>query len=244
MFRENKMEFKLYRVFLTLVSRGVMLTALMPLACFIKAWVAMKLGDRTAAGEGRLSLDFRRHTDWFGMLMILVFGFGWSKEINIDVSRLKNMKRDVTFISLASAVTYFIMYVILRNISQLILGINPASFILASLYFILRKVAFSSLFFGIIALLPIPPLDGFHIFYQFSWPKFRRWYFANYQKITEWSRYILLAVFLLESVSDGEFSIFAPLSYMWRLLFDRLIFFNPELSKTTQTILEEIIFRC
>ncbi len=238
------MEFKFYRVFLTLVSRGVMLTAIMPLACFVKAWVAMRLGDRTAAGEGRLSFDFRRHTDWFGMLMILVLGFGWSKEVNIDVSRLKNMKRDVTLISLASPVTYFIIYVLLRNISQLILGINPASFIMASLYFVLRKAAFSSLFFGIIALLPIPPLDGFHIFYQFSWPKFRRWYFANYQKISEWSRYVLLAVFFLGSVSDGEFSILAPLSHMWRLLLDRLIVFNPELSGVTQTILEEIILMC
>lgn len=238
------MEYKIYRVFLTLVSRGVMLTALMPLACYVKAWVAMKLGDRTAAGEGRLSLDFRRHTDWFGMLMIMVFGFGFSKEVNIDVSRLKNMKRDVTFISLASPLTYFIVYVILRNISQLILGISPASFILASVYFVLRKAAFSSLFFGVIALLPIPPLDGFHIFYQFSWPKFRRWYFANYQKITEWSRYILLAVFFLESVSDGEFSILAPLSHLWRLLLDRLIFFAPDLSDATQTILQEIIFMC
>jgi Zn-dependent protease len=109
---------------------------------------------------------------------------------------------------------------------------------------VLRKAAFSSLFFGVIALLPIPPLDGFHIFYQFSWAKFRRWYFANYQKITEWSRYILLAVFFLESVSDGEFSILAPLSHLWRLLLDRLIFFAPDLSDATQTILQEIIFMC
>ncbi|MBR5683565.1 MAG: site-2 protease family protein [Ruminococcus sp.] len=238
------MEYKIYRVFLTLVSRGVVLTALMPLACFAKAWVAQKLGDRTAAGEGRLSLDFRRHTDWFGMLMVMVIGFGFSREVNIDVARLKNMKRDVTLISLTAPVTYFIMYVLLRNISQLILGISPASFILASVYFVLRKAAFSSLFFGVIALLPIPPLDGFHIFYQFSWPKFRRWYFTNYQKITEWSRFILLAVFFLESVSDGEFSILAPLVYLWRLLLDRLIFFFPDLSDATQTLLREIIYKC
>lgn len=238
------MEFRIYRLFLTLISRGIMLTALMPLACYIKALAAMKLGDRTAAGEGRLSLDFRRHTDWFGMLMIMVLGFGFSREVNIDVSRLKSMKRDVTLISLASPFTYFIMYVLLRNISQLILGISPASFILASVYFVLRKAAFSSLFFGIIALLPIPPLDGFHIFYQFSWPKFRRWYFANYQKITEWSRYILLMVFFLESVSDGEFSILFPLSWLWRLLLDRLIFFAPDLSQAADKILNEIILRC
>ena len=238
------MDYKFYRIFLTLLSRGIMLVVLMPLACYVKAWVAKKLGDRTAQAEGRLSLDFRRHTDQFGMLMIMILGFGWSKEVNIDVSRLKNMKRDVTLISLASPVTYMLQYVLLRNISQLILGINPASFILASTYFVLRKVAFASLFFGVIALLPIPPLDGFHIFYQFSWPKFRRWYFSNYQKITEWSRFILLIVFFLDSVTDGEFSILSPLASLWRLLLDRLVFFYPDLSRSTVKLLEEIIYMC
>ena len=238
------MDYKFYRIFLTLLSRGIMLVVLMPLACYVKAWVAKKLGDRTAQAEGRLSLDFRRHTEQFGMLMIMILGFGWSKEVNIDVSRLKNMKRDVTLISLASPLTYMLQYVLLRNISQLILGINPASFILASTYFVLRKAAFASLFFGVIALLPIPPLDGFHIFYQFSWPKFRRWYFSNYQKITEWSRFILLIVFFLDSVTDGEFSILSPLASLWRLLLDRLVFFYPDLSRSTVKLLEEIIYMC
>ena len=238
------MDYKFYRIFLTLLSRGIMLVVLMPLACYVKAWVAKKLGDRTAQAEGRLSLDFRRHTEQFGMLMIMILGFGWSKEVNIDVSKLKNMKRDVTLISLASPLTYMLQYVLLRNISQLILGINPASFILASTYFVLRKAAFASLFFGVIALLPIPPLDGFHIFYQFSWPKFRRWYFSNYQKITEWSRFILLIVFFLDSVTDGEFSILSPLASLWRLLLDRLVFFYPDLSRSTVKLLEEIIYMC
>ena len=154
------------------------------------------------------------------------------------------MKRDVTLISLASPLTYMLQYVLLRNISQLILGINPASFILASTYFVLRKAAFASLFFGVIALLPIPPLDGFHIFYQFSWPKFRRWYFSNYQKITEWSRFILLIVFFLDSVTDGEFSILSPLASLWRLLLDRLVLFYPDLSRSTVKLLEEIIYMC
>ena len=109
------MEFKIYRVFLTLLSRGIILTAVMPLACYIRVLVAKKLGDRTGEREGRLTLDFRKHTDLFGIILIFAFGFGWSKELNIDVSRLKKMKRDVTLISLASPVTYLLMYVVLRS---------------------------------------------------------------------------------------------------------------------------------
>ena len=70
---------RLLNLFLTLVSRGLILTVFMPLACYTKAWVAKHLGDRTAEREGRLSLDFRKHTDIFGMIVVLAFGFGWSK---------------------------------------------------------------------------------------------------------------------------------------------------------------------
>lgn len=236
------MEFKIYRVFLTLLSRGIILTAIMPLACYIRVLVAKKLGDSTGEREGRLTLDFRKHTDLFGIILIFAFGFGWSKEINIDVSRLKKMKRDVTLISLASPVTYLLMYVVLRNLGGLLLGFAPSSFILASLYFVLIRAARASLFFGIIALLPIPPLDGFNIFYQFSPPKFRRWYFSNYQKITEWSRYILLAIFFMDSLTGGEFSLLGLLAYLWRLLLDNLIFFVPDVTESTLKILTELIY--
>jgi Zn-dependent protease len=220
------MLYRLLIFFLALVSRALILTAVMPLACYAKVWTAKKLGDRTAERAGRLSLDFRKHTDFFGIIVILAFGFGWSKEINIDVSRLKNMKRDVTLISLASPLTYFLMYIILRNVGGAVLSISPDVFILQCVCAVLNKAAFASLFFGVIALLPIPPLDGFHIFYQFSWPKFRRWYFTNYQKITVWSRYILIFIFFMGSITDGAFSVLDLLGNLWRLLLDRLVFFG------------------
>ena len=236
------MEYKIYRVFLTLLSRGLILTVLMPLACYIRVLAAKKLGDSTGEREGRLTLDFRKHTDLFGIILIFAFGFGWSKELNIDVSRLKKMKRDVTLISLASPVTYLLMYVVMKNLAGLLWGFAPASFIMASVYFVLVRAARASLFFGIIALLPIPPLDGFNIFYQFSPPKFRRWYFTNYQQITVWSRYILLAVFFMDSLTGGEFSLLGLLAYLWRLLLDRLVFFVPNAAESTLKILTELVY--
>ena len=202
-----------------------MLTVFMPLACYVKVWTAKKLGDRTAEAEGRLSLDFRKHTDWFGMLVIMVFGFGWSKEVNIDVSRLKKMKRDVTLISLASPLTYIIMYVILFNIFGAVSKSASELLVIRYVCLLFYKTAFSCLFFAIVALLPLPPLDGFHIFYQFSWPQFRRWYLSNYQKINEWSRYILIAIFFMSSITDGEFSLLGLLMMIWVRILDPLIIF-------------------
>ncbi len=232
--------YKLLRLSLTLLSRGLMLTVLMPAVCCVKAWTADKLGDSTARRDGRLSMDFRRHTDLYGIIAMLVFGFGWSREMNLDVAHLKNMKRDITLISLAAPVTYFMLYVLLHNSAALIFGISESSYILACLYVILRKAGTSCLYFGIIALLPIPPLDGFHIFYQFSWARFRRWYFARYQKINYWSSYILLGIFMLDSITDGEFSLLRLLADFWRLGLDKLIFFSVDFTRIPSGILKRI----
>ena len=231
---------KLFRLFLTLLSRGILLTALMPAACYAKAWTAKMLGDRTPERDGRLSLDFRRHTDRDGIFITLIFGFGWSREMNYDVSHLKNMKRDITLISLAGPAAYFMEYILLYNLTGWFYGLAPSSFLLACLYRILRRAGFSCLCFGVIALLPLPPLDGFQIFYQFSWPKFRRWYFTHYQKIMYWSRIILLAIFFLDSITEGEFSLLSPLITMWESLFSHLIFFHVDWTKVTRNILKVV----
>ncbi len=230
-----------YRLLLILISRGLLMVAVMPAASFVKAGVAHLLGDDTPKRNGRLSLDFRRHMDKQGMLITLIMGFGWSKEMNYDVSNLKHMKRDITIISLAAPLTYFVLFVLLYNISGAVYGLAPSSYLLASLFRVIRGAAYTGLCFGVIDLLPLPPLDGFQIFYQFSWPKFRRWYFSRYQQIIRWSQYILYAIFLLAIITDGELSIISLLAELWRwLILDRLIFFNMDASSIPYKILSGV----
>lgn len=233
--------YKLYRIFLTLLSRGLLLTVLLPAACFAKAGVAKLLGDDTPERDGRLSMDFRRHTGRDGIFMVMVLGFGWGREMNFDVSKVKRMKLDVTLINLAAPLAYFLMYVILYNLSGAVYSLAPESFILASVYRVLRRAGYSCICFGTIALLPLPPLEGFHIFYQFSWPKFRRWYFGNYQKITRYSVYILYAIFLMDIITDGEFSLLHVFVSFWQWVWDHLVFFAADWARVPYKI-HEIVF--
>jgi hypothetical protein len=84
-------------------------------------------------------------------------------------------------------------------------------------------------------------MDGFQIFYQFSWPKFRRWYFSHYQKITIWSQYILYGIFMLAIITDGELSLIGLLAGVWRrLVLDRLIFFHVDIWDIPQKILNSV----
>ncbi|HOA00637.1 site-2 protease family protein [Ruminococcus sp.] len=231
-----------YRLLLILIGRAIVMVGLMPLAAFVKAGTAHLLGGDTPKNSGRLSLDFRKHMDRQGMLTIMILGFGWSREMNYDVSNLKHMKRDITIISLAAPLAYFVSYIILYNLSGALYGLVPGSILLASLYRVLREAAYTGLCFGVIALLPLPPLDGFQIFYQFSWPKFRRWYFSHYKQIMKWSQYILYGIFLLAIITDGEISVIGWLADLWRrAVLDRLVFFHVNIGEIPYKIIK-IVF--
>ena len=56
-----------------------------------KAFVADKLGDRTPRFQGRLTLNPAAHLDPLGFLMILLFGFGWTKPVETNQVLLKEV---------------------------------------------------------------------------------------------------------------------------------------------------------
>src|SRR3990167_5566939 len=77
------------------------------------AFVAYRLGDPTAKLAGRLTLDPRSHLDPIGTLALLLVGFGWGKPTPFDPFNLRNVKRDSALISVAGAVSNFLMAILL-----------------------------------------------------------------------------------------------------------------------------------
>ena len=56
-------------------------------------YVAYLLGDDTAKRAGRLTLNPLKHLDPIGLLMMLVFRFGWAKPVPVNMMRFKHPKR-------------------------------------------------------------------------------------------------------------------------------------------------------
>lgn len=50
---------------------------------YAHARTAFRLGDDTAAREGRLTLEPWAHIDILGAIMLLVFRFGWARPVQI-----------------------------------------------------------------------------------------------------------------------------------------------------------------
>ena len=58
-------------------------------------WVAYRLGDPTAKDAGRLTLNPLKHIDMMGLLMMVVFKFGWAKPVPVNMMRFRSPKRGI-----------------------------------------------------------------------------------------------------------------------------------------------------
>ena len=124
-------------------------------------YAADRLGDPTPRVMGRLTFNPMAHLDLVGTLMILFAPFGWAKPVPFDPFNLKNPRRDTAIISLsgptANLLTAIVASLILRIIDPILGGIFSV------IPFFLQIIVMMNVNLSIFNLIPIFPLDGFHI---------------------------------------------------------------------------------
>lgn len=169
-----------------LVRLAALFVAL-PVHEFAHAWVAYRLGDPTAAREGRLTLDPRAHLDPIGALFLLLTGFGWAKPVPVNPYYLRNLK-DMAWVALAGPASHFLLIFPLFLLPpQLFIGLGEFGVSLLRWFTIFAALNLALAFFN---LLPLPPLDGSRIVEGF-WP--RIWY----RFFEPWLPYAPLVFFLV-----------------------------------------------
>lgn len=135
---------------------------------FFHAFTAFKLGDTTAREQGRLTLNPLKHIDLMGFIFVIFAGFGWAKPVQFSPAQLKHPKRDRGLIALAGPLSNLIMGVLFTLICRLMIQYQPEYY--NSIYFVILQLCFSVAYvnFGlcIFNMLPIPPLDGSHVFFS------------------------------------------------------------------------------
>ena len=166
---------------------------------FSHAFVADKLGDGTARAQGRLTLNPFYHIDPIGMVFILLAGFGWAKPVQFDMRNLKSPKRDRILIALAGPLSNLILGVVFLFVIKL--TFDTLDFLPETLYVILFRLLFSisviNLGLFIFNMLPIPPLDGSHVFLSGL-----NLSSAVERKITQYGTLALFAIITLENIID------------------------------------------
>lgn len=156
---------------------------------YAHAWMADKCGDPTARLLGRMTINPLKHLDPIGAAMMLLLGFGWAKPVPVNPYNYRNYRKDDLKVSLAGITMNLMLFVLgfmgaaamafiaIRKTGYAQYGellryaasLNP-DFIAAMLgrlpgyiYEMLVYFVYVNLSLAIFNLLPIPPLDGYHV---------------------------------------------------------------------------------
>lgn len=205
-------------------ARLVVVCTTLPIHEFAHGWAANKLGDDTAARQGRLTLNPIMHIDIVGGLLILLTGFGWARPVPVNPSRFDrkhSMRAGMAITSAAGPIANILLALVLMILQKLLGMAILAGFIKNSavgiLYLILSMMVSINISLAVFNLLPIPPLDGYSIFSFFLPPK------LAYQ-VSQHSQIIFVVVMLL--CFSGILS--RPIGYLSGLIWwvlDKLTFF-------------------
>ncbi len=200
-------------------------------------WAAHRLGDPTAYGMGRVSLNPLAHIDPFGTvilpLLLILLGapaFGWAKPVIVNPYNLKNPRRDNMWISLAGPAANMIagaaalaallllkflrpgVIGFLRRFLSSEQGLPPGFYPLEGLTLILFYAVLINAYLAVFNLIPVPPLDGGGILYGILPDEVAR----RYDKIRPFG---FLIVLVLISIGFLDFIIKPLQYYLFMLIF-------------------------
>lgn len=144
---------------------------------YAHGWVAERLGDPTARYMGRITFNPIAHIDPFGtvllpLILILVsigtrgapFFFGYAKPVPIDARNLRNPRWDMVWISVSGPVSNVLGALAAGLLFRVVAaagGMPGGPLVLVGQMF--AYGVYINLLFAAFNLLPVPPLDGFHI---------------------------------------------------------------------------------
>lgn len=179
---------------------------------YAHGWVAVKNGDLTPKLSGRLTLNPAAHFSLFGMLMFFFVGFGWAKPVPINPANFEHKKKGIFLTSIAGVTANFIMALIWLGMLCLLALVPDAAIYKSQIGYIFYVLFFYFFFYSIMLnmslmlfnLLPVFPLDGFHVVEVLSKPGNK--YVQLMYRYGMWS---LLIVFMAVSFIPAKYNMFS-----------------------------------
>ncbi len=136
-------------------------------------FMANYLGDPTPRLAGRLSLNPLAHLDPIGSflvpLMLIIFQtgfvFGWAKPVPVNPYNFRDQKYGQLKVGIAGISANFLLAIIFGFLLRIL---PTGNFFFENLSQVFSLICRVNLLLAIFNLFPLPPFDGFHIFFSAS----------------------------------------------------------------------------
>ncbi|CAN5631044.1 MAG: site-2 protease family protein [Gemmatimonadetes bacterium] len=187
-------------------------------------YAARAQGDPTAAMLGRLTLNPIPHLDPIGSLLvpgILALSgapvLGWARPVPVNSRNFRNYRRGDIIVSLAGVAVNLVLAII----CAMLLAVLSWLVVAAPGYMAAWQMVGMMLHYGVLInlillvfnLLPIPPLDGSHVFYHLLPPRLG----AQYRQLTPYGMFILFGLLFLTRFSFIAAPVYAMRSVLLSL---------------------------
>ncbi len=157
---------------------------------YAHGYSAYILGDPTAKYAGRLTLNPLAHIDPLGLIVMLIFRFGWAKGVPINPNYFKNRKRDTIIVSASGIITNLFIAIVASILFKLFGNLN---LVISNFLLVLSYV---NVMLAVFNLMPFPPLDGSKILISLL-PKKMEYFFLNNEK---YFYFILIGLILTNTI--------------------------------------------
>lgn len=181
-------------------------------------YVAYLQGDDLPQRQGRLTLNPIAHIDIFGLISLMLFGFGWAKPVVTDPRNYKNPKVGMGLTALAGPVANILSAILFA----IVLKYSDKYNIITNryLYLMVQQAFYLNVYFAIFNLLPIPPLDGSKVLFLFMPNRYLDFY-ARFEAIGQiiLIACIFFAPFILSVILQPiSYFVFAFINFIINLL--------------------------
>ena len=182
---------------------------------FAHNYVGYLMGDPVPARTGKLTLNPLVHINPLGFLMFALIGFGILGQAPIAAHRMRNPRWGFLAAVAAGPLSNLLLAIISGILFRLVLPTRAPEMVSVVLY---QLVFWNALLF-IFNLLPVFPIDGWHIVLALLPPDLA----YTWQKYAQTTNYILLGLILLSFLRVPGLNILGTLVYQPTIAIARIL---------------------
>lgn len=191
---------------------------------FAHAYFANKFGDPTAKLLGRVTLNPVVHFDLFGVLLLVIAGFGWARPVPVNRANFDKPRLMGVIVSFAGPLSNLLLAVVGTVIYASLVGSgvmggieNERLFTAISTFFYMFNL--TNFFLFLFNMIPLPPLDGYRILEDILPPSISR----KLQGVEQWSIFIFLLILIIPPLQRVTIQPLYQLAYNMYVDFSYLI---------------------